>query len=377
MSNTFDLSVLFEMLTYCRPDGSSTERDFIARFLDPLGGFGDPYGNYHVFVGQDPIASQDILWSCHTDTVHRTAGRQTLHIDRVRGLVGLSKRSKNGGSSCLGADDTAGVFLCHELIRSAVPGHYVFHIGEETGGRGSSRLNWDMPDLVDRSRFAIALDRKGTEDVITSQMGQCCSEQFARSLAGQLNDLVPGLSYRPDPTGMFTDTANYTDTIGECTNLSVGYAHAHSRNEILNYRHLEQLFYALAGLDPSRLVSVRRPGDPDPRDVFPLSQEEIADRKSRSPFALSLYPSSSSSSTSSQWEETSQCRNCRLIFWPAESDAFDPETFCSDACETEDERQYRDRPSCLFPDFDEVQTAIMRDCIMSQDDEDDEDEVPF
>src|ERR1035437_5086882 len=119
------LSTLFDMLTYCRPAGSGSESAFVARFVATLpGATCDPFNNWHVVIGTSPI-----LWSCHTDTVHTASGRQTVRI-AADGVVGLSWRSRHT-SSCLGADDTAGVWLCHQMILSGVPGHYIFHYGEE------------------------------------------------------------------------------------------------------------------------------------------------------------------------------------------------------------------------------------------------------
>ena len=37
--------------------------------------------------------------------------------------------------------------------------------------------------------------------------------------------------WKTDTGGSFTDTANYTDIIPECTNLSCGYYNAHTQSE--------------------------------------------------------------------------------------------------------------------------------------------------
>src|ERR1019366_6093943 len=84
------LGTLLDMLTYCRPAGSGAESAFIARFVATLpGAVVDPFGNWHVIIGTSPI-----LWSCHTDTVHDTSGRQTVHV-AADGVVGLSRRSRH------------------------------------------------------------------------------------------------------------------------------------------------------------------------------------------------------------------------------------------------------------------------------------------
>jgi hypothetical protein len=44
-----------------------------------------------------------------------------------------------------------------------------------------------------------------------------------------------------DPTGVFTDSANFMELIPECTNISVGYFNEHTYKEALNIDFLEKL----------------------------------------------------------------------------------------------------------------------------------------
>lgn len=264
--------LLRELLTYRRPHGSRTERRFLRTFLQPTGAQPDAFGNYHLTIGDAPL----VLWSCHTDTVHWMGGRQTLTED-MRGVI----TTQDTHSNCLGADDTAGLYLMLQLIARQIPGHYTFHRGEERGGLGSAWLTSKAPLLIPSSvRACIALDRRGDGDVITHQMsGRCCSDAFAQSLADGL-----GLAYRPCAHGIFTDSANYTDLIGECTNLSVGYDWEHTRREQLDTAHLERLLDALSALDASALTFERAPGDPD--DPWPDWLYEPSDDKPHLPLTL-------------------------------------------------------------------------------------------
>ncbi len=252
------LTQLLEMLTYARPCGGTTERAFIRRFIATLpDAWQDDNENWHVHVSDDPI-----LWSCHTDTVHRKDGRQTVSYDPRTGLVGLSRKSKRT-ASCLGADDTAGVWLAVQMIGRKVPGHYVFHFGEEVGGLGSGQLAADYADWLGSFHCAIALDRGGDHDVITHQAGRMtASVGFAESLACILNADSPFL-YEPCDRGIYTDTAEYSDAIAECTNVSVGYAHAHSDRETLDCTHLLALLDRLCMVRIGDLAIVRTPGQDD------------------------------------------------------------------------------------------------------------------
>lgn len=251
------IDTLQEMLMYRRPADSKTERKFIGRYIEPLGVIRDTYGNLIKRIGTAPV-----LWSCHTDTVHRDGGKQP--IERAGDILGLVNKSRNylgtRGSNCLGADDTAGVWLMCELIRAKKEGLYIFHRAEERGGCGSSYIAKHTPAALDGIKYAIALDRRGTTNVITHQFQRCCSDEFAASLAAGLNDRT-GLHYRGDDGGIFTDTANYTDLVGECTNLSVGYTGEHSSGELQDGAHCAALKEALIDLDLDALVASRKAGE--------------------------------------------------------------------------------------------------------------------
>lgn len=159
-------------------------------------------------------------------------------------------------TNCLGADDTTGVWLMLTMIKAGVEGRYVFHREEEVGGRGSSWVAKNRPEYLDGIKAAIAFDRKGYGDVITHQGSRCCSDEFAHSLAGLL-----GGAYKPDPSGVFTDTANYTDIVGECTNISVGYFGQHGPAESQHFGFAIGLAQTLAEADWSQLVFKREPGE--------------------------------------------------------------------------------------------------------------------
>jgi hypothetical protein len=269
------LKTLIAMHEYCRPMGTATEQAFIDAYISNLpNAERDPHGNWHVTVDDTPI-----LWSCHTDTVHAKEGMQWVSYNRKTGNLTLPKWS---ASSCLGADDTAGVFLCREMILAKVPGHYVFHYGEERGGIGSGTLADKNPEFLRGFDFAIALDRQGHSDVITHQgIGRTASDAFAVSLAKQL-----GGYYAPCAFGIYTDTEEYCGLIPECTNVSIGYTRAHSHAETLDTRHVFRLLQALKKINIAKLICARKPARPvsswalakwndDAQDVY--SQRDFLD----------------------------------------------------------------------------------------------------
>lgn len=256
---TPSLARLLDMLSYKRPDGGPTDWEFIGKFIASTSADTeiDDEGNVWIRVGKD----SPILWSCHTDTVHHDEGRQEVVVRKGWARV-VAKSEHFPKTNALGADDTAGCWLMTEMILAKVPGLYVFHRGEEVGGRGSQHAAKYETKRLTGIKYAIALDRKGYGDVITHQFStRCCSEAFAKSLAAIL-----GGTFAPDDTGMFTDTANYTDVIGECTNLSVGYFDNHGPTEKLNLPFVAWLRERLINADFSSLVAERQPGEVDELD---------------------------------------------------------------------------------------------------------------
>jgi hypothetical protein len=134
------------------------------------------------------------------------------------------------------------VWLMLNMIDAKVPGHYMFHRMEEMGGQGSRWAASTMKNLLRTFSYAIAFDRRGRSDIITHQGGQrCCSDEFANALAEQLNSLNKKFTYKPDDTGSFTDTKNYTHLIPECTNVSVGYFQQHGPREYMDLNHAKEL----------------------------------------------------------------------------------------------------------------------------------------
>lgn len=117
----------------------------------------------------------------------------------------------------------------------------------------------------------ISFDRKGYTSIITEQWGgQCASDEFALDLADVIAqaDVNKRLDkFVSDPTGSFTDSANFTDVISECTNLSVGYFNQHTANETQDLVFVENLCDALCQIDWTVLNSYR-----DPRETTVYSR---------------------------------------------------------------------------------------------------------
>ena len=178
----------------------------------------------------------------------------------------------------LGADDKLGCYIMCRLLESGVPGLYVFHIGEECGGIGSTYISSNTPEVVDNMDYCIAFDRMGYNDIITNQSGgRCCSDMFADALAKQMNTKLPPMKQMEKSTGgTFTDSANYINLIPECTNVAVGYKGQHGTSEHFDHEWLERhLIPSLLSVEWGTLPVKR-----DPKAV--VSSYSYASRYSRS-----------------------------------------------------------------------------------------------
>ncbi len=240
---------LFTILSIMRPHLSDTEEKFIETFIRPLKPFEDDCGNLILKVGKSP----NVMWSSHVDTVHQYGGIAPLKL----GDDGLIKPHPKSKANCLGADDGAGVWLMLQMARAKKPGLYVFHRGEERGCIGSRWLAKNTPKMLNGIEAAIAFDRKDVGSIITHQFGgRCCSEDFSKSLSGAI-----GLGMKSDSTGTVTDTAQYTDLVGECTNVSVGYKFQHSKSEEQDLPFLLALMDRMLDFDATKLTFKRKAGE--------------------------------------------------------------------------------------------------------------------
>ena len=217
----------------------------------------DECGNFHVDARD---GASKTLFVAHVDTVHRQDGKNKIK---------KNKHYWHAKGDVLGADDGAGVAILVHMLCAGIKGYYVFTQGEEKGGIGATFLRENDKDLLKQFDRAIAFDRRGLDSVITHQgWGRCCSDAFGEALCMELGKANDNLMHLNDDTGVYTDTAEFTDYIPECTNISVGYDHEHSQQESLNMVYFQQLANAVLLVDWEALPTERDPTQPDPKDKY-------------------------------------------------------------------------------------------------------------
>lgn len=206
----------------------------------------DDFGNFFIKIGES-----DTMFTCHLDTC-------SSKYQKVNHIIG-SKFIKTDGKTILGADDKAGMTVLLYMIEKGVPGLYYFFVGEEVGGVGSSAASSMSFSGYNK---CVSFDRRGYDSVITEQwFGRCCSDDFAQALSNELNRNNLNFNFRPDPTGVFTDSASFMNDISECTNISVGYFSEHQLTESQDIQFLTNLCEAVVKVNWSSLPVMRDPDE--------------------------------------------------------------------------------------------------------------------
>jgi hypothetical protein len=176
------------------------------------------------------------MFTCHLDTACKSKSKVN-HVHDGNFI-------RTDGQTILGADDKAGMIIVLYMIENKIPGLYYFFIGEEVGCIGSGKLAkiWNDTDFSKYITKVVSFDRRGTDSIITEQLfGRSCSNQFAIELSNRLNSTGLGFNFSPDPTGIYTDSAEFMPLVQECTNISVGYYKEHTTSECQDIEFLKRL----------------------------------------------------------------------------------------------------------------------------------------
>lgn len=208
----------------------------------------DEFGNIFIKIGES-----DVMFTSHLDTA-------TSALSEVKHVFD-GDFIKSDGTSILGADDKAGVTIMLYMIEKEIPGLYYFFLGEEVGCIGSGLLaDKHKKEKLPYINKVISFDRRGTDSVITYQSGKrTASDKFAKELSKRFNEVEPSFKYKEDPTGVCTDSIQFTSIYPECTNISVGYYSEHTFSERQNIVHLIKLAEACAKIDWVSLPVERDP----------------------------------------------------------------------------------------------------------------------
>jgi hypothetical protein len=218
----------------------------------------DEFGNKYLQIGEKPST----MFTSHLDTASSQVDQVVHEID--------GNFITTNGKTILGADDKAGVTILLYMIEKNVPGLYYFFLGEERGCVGSRKVaSKHQKEPIPYINKVVSFDRRGHDSVITHQLGgRCCSDSFGNALAEELNKQNETFYYSNDPTGIYTDSAQFINIYQECTNISVGYNYEHSHSEQQDIVHLEKLANAVVNINWESLPVDRKVTDIEEYDEF-------------------------------------------------------------------------------------------------------------
>lgn len=178
---------------------------------------------WSLYVPKDVKEFLPVL-SAHTDTVHKLKPKElieTMGVIRNKDLtVGL------------GADDRAGVYIMHELIKANQPYIFILTDQEETGGIGGESFakSSEFQDILKYASCFIGLDRKGSTD--------CASYGYDND---EMFELMAEHGGYEHAYGTFTDVMTFSQYSElACCNLSIGYENEHRATETLNVMHMQE-----------------------------------------------------------------------------------------------------------------------------------------
>ena len=286
-SDKFIKETFLKLTSKTYPHGYEDDlaRDMIKNGLFPADIQQDKDENYFYKIGESRT-----IFASHLDTVSAKHTKVNHVFD--------GKLIKTDGTTTLGADDKAGVTIMLWMIKNKIPGLYYFFIGEEVGCIGSGLASKRVFDFKGRYDRILSFDRRGTNSIITHQsFTRSCSDEFADSLASELNK-GGVMDYIKDDGGVYTDSAEFTGIIAECTNISVGYYKEHSVSESQDIDHLQKLATACLSVDWENLVTSRD-----------MNAVEYKEYKSTASTYGSSY-GASYGSTSKNWRNRGGSWNC-------------------------------------------------------------------
>jgi len=165
--------------------------------------------------------SHPVLLVAHLDTVHQKTPT-LFYIDKTQ--------SPDGDLWCeegIGGDDRCGVFIITELIKK-LDCHVLFTEDEESGGWGAKDFceSGIKPDV----HFIVEFDRQGNSDAV---FYACDNPEFT--------SFVENYGFRKSE-GTFSDISFIAPALGiGAVNLSSGYYHAHSRQEIIRVADVDSI----------------------------------------------------------------------------------------------------------------------------------------
>lgn len=189
--------------------------------------FVNSYGKENVEITHDYTfvkGDMPVMLCAHCDTVCWSPVKQVVALKDNDGAI---KAYMNAKQEPLGADDRAGIFMILKIVSLKYRPYILLTTDEEIGGGGAIVAAEQLQ--IPQVKFILELDRMGSSD---AAMYDCGNPDFI--------DMLSSYGYTP-VNGTFSDICFFAPEWDiAAANLSVGYVHEHTQNEILYIDSMEQ-----------------------------------------------------------------------------------------------------------------------------------------
>ncbi len=167
-----------------------------------------------------------VMVIAHLDTVH-TTGPETLLYDSYNEI--LVARDNCGRATGLGADDRAGVWAIVCLLERGFRPHILWTDLEEKGCQGAKQAAEAMEKCPPQVKFMVEFDRMHSDDCV---FYQCDNRDFVKH--------IETYGFK-EAQGSSTDICKLMPVFNTAgVNLSIGYYHQHTNNEMLLVKELDE-----------------------------------------------------------------------------------------------------------------------------------------
>ena len=167
------------------------------------------------------VETKDYIYAKGSIPIALAAHMDTVFAKPVENLFYDTRKNVMWSPDGLGADDRAGVFAIHQILKAGFRPHIILSTDEERGCLGASELA-KLPCPFEDLRYIVQLDRHGANDCV---FYDCDNREFTK--------YIEDFGFI-EAIGSFTDITEYCPAWGVAgVNLSVGYYNEHTHSELL------------------------------------------------------------------------------------------------------------------------------------------------
>lgn len=189
---------------------------------------------YLVAKGMKPVVGDGFVYAKGEIPILLVAHMDTVHIDVPTDIYYDSEQDVMWSPQGIGGDDRCGVFVLLKMLDNFKP-HVLFTEDEEKGGIGAKKV----VDIIKKPdvKFMVEIDRRGSNDCV---FYSCDNKEFHK--------YIETFGFKT-AIGTYSDIKTLSDEWDIASvNLSSGYYHEHTKNEIIKLKDVENTYNRLKNI---------------------------------------------------------------------------------------------------------------------------------